>query len=984
MRKFRFYCLGLYSFFFSFSYGQNFDEEVSRYKKLISDAKHDTIKIRFNSELATLYSKNNDDTSILYQEEALKIAESYGDDKIIANNLIVLIEKFLRFGRYPEAIEVMNKANKFNIHFKNHHFQTKVHMRRAWTLDAIQQHDSAIYYANKAIQSNLKGENDKTIEADVYIIKAGSEALRNNEIKATEYYLIALDISEKANYKDGILLSLVNLASRFVESGDLKKAEHYTREYIKISEGNLTSKAYGDYLLSRIFFEQKQYDSTLVYSKKALDTYKELNRTVFLSELYMHLGICYNALENYPKAAAMYELVITNDQTPNKHITFKAFLNLSETYVNIGDVSKAKVYLDSASTYLKKEKYVTNHSENISYLHYLINEKEKNYEKAHFYYKQYKNITDSIKNEASNLKISELETAYQVEKKEKEITSLNAKNKIKNLQLYLLIGISLISSLVLLIVYYRFRSNKKIKEQLVETDKIKSRFFTNISHEFRTPLALIQGSLQNEIEEVKNNKNLDVAYRNTSRLKQLIDQLLDISKIEAGSMKLLVEKTNLTQFIKVIYSFFSSKAKEKQINYVLSIEEEELLGYADTIKLEKIIINLLSNAFKFTPEGGTIKIDVKLIFDTLQIGVSDTGSGIVEKDLKKIFDRFYQGNTTSNRSIVEGTGIGLALSSELAQIHKGTLTVESIVGKGSNFILTIPITKNSYNHSEINLNNESNSVGKSVCVEGNTIRKTQTIDQELPLIIIAEDNTDMQQYIYDILSDYYQVIIASDGKEAYILAEENVPTLIVSDYMMPEMDGLALCENLKNNTATSHIPVIMLTARADEADKLKSLEQGANAYLTKPFNKKELLLTVQNQIALIERYKDWYENQSTISTDNFKNLPKEQAFINKINLLLEEKFSDEDYGVHQFSEDLCLSRMQTYRKVKALTGKSPVDLLRTFRLEKAKLLLESSSMDIGQISVSSGFKNHSNFSKVFKEFVGCTPVEYVEKFQNKL
>lgn len=982
MRKFYFHYLYFYFAFFSFAYGQ-IDEEVSRYEKLISEAKHDTIKIRLNSDLANYYAKKNDSTAIQYQETAFNIAEKYGNNMLIANNLINLTEKFLRFGKFKEAIEVMEKASKFNKQYKNYHFQATIDIRRAWTSDAIREMDSTTFYADKAIQSNLKGKNDKTIEADAYIIKANNEAIENNELKATEYYLTALDISEKVNYVDGVSLSLVNLASRFVESGDLKKAENYTRKYIRFSEGNTLSQAYGNYLLSRIFFEQKQYDSTQLYSKKALDTYINLNRTVFLSELYMHLGISYNALKNYEKAINMYSQVIANDQTSNKYITFKAFLNLSEAYVNIGDVYIAKSYLDSASIYLEKEQYITDHFENINYLHYLINEKEGNFEKAHFYYKRYKNITDSIKNAESNLKISELESAHQIEKKEKEITSLNAKNKIKNLQLYLLIGISIIGSLLLFNVYYRFRSNKKIKDQLIETDKIKSDFFTNISHEFRTPLTLIQGSIEKEIEEVRNNNNLNVAYRNTTRLKQLVDQLLDISKIEAGSMKLLVEEVNLTQFLKVIYSFFSSEAKRKQINYINEIEEE-LYGFVDTVKLEKIIINLLSNAFKFTLEEGTIKINARINSNDLQVSVSDTGDGIVEKDLKKIFDRFYQSNKEIT-NITKGTGIGLALSNELAQIHKGSLTVKSKERVGSVFTLSIPIMKSAYNYSEINFNNTSNTISnKNVFSEIDTISSIKANDLESHLIIIAEDNADMQQYIYDILKEHYQVILVADGDEAFKLAEENVPTLIITDYMMPKMNGIVLCEKLKNNTATSHIPVIMLTARADETDKLKGLESGANIYLTKPFNKKELLLSVQNQISLVDRYKDWYENQNITLLDiSFKSQPKEQVFINKIHSLLEEKFKDEGYGVHQFSEDLCLSRMQTYRKVKALTGKTPVDILKNFRLEKAKLYLENSSMDIGQISIASGFKNHSNFSKVFKESFGYTPVEYMEKVQNK-
>ncbi len=979
----KFYYFFILFTFFIFSYAQDHDSKVAEYRRLILEAKHDTTRIRLNTELAIHYTRNNDSSAIKHEREALKIAQAYGDDKIIAEQFIKLTEKFLRFGKYSDAIRTMHNATHFNDKLRDDHFQAMVYIRRAWTSDAINERDSAFYYAGKAIKSNLKGKNDRTIEADAYIIMASVEVFRENEPKSIEYYLKALDISESVNYRDGISLSLVNLASRFLESGDLNKAEYYTREYSNKSKGSPASEAYANYLISRVFFEKKEFDSTLVYSKKALDAYKNLNRTVFLSELYSQLGVSYKTLGKYSEAISMFKKVIKNDQTTNNFLVLQAYINLSESYVFNDAIDKAKASLDSVHTYLKNDHYDIDFSKSIYYLNYLIFEKEKDYEKAHFYFKKYEEIADSIQNAESKLKLSELETIYQVEKREQKIASLNAVNKIKNLQLYLLIGASIIGSLLLFIVYNRFLNQKKIRKQLEETDKIKTRFFTNISHEFRTPLTLIQGSLQNELEQATENKNLNVAYKNVNRLKELTDQLLDLSKVEAGNIELQVEETNLSQFFKIVYSFFTNEAEINQINYKLILNFTDLLGYVDKDKLEKIIVNLLSNAFKFTPKGGDIRLQVHQKSDDLYISVSDTGIGISEGDIKKIFNRFYQSNNEISLTKT-GSGIGLALANELTRLHRGNLSVESEEGKGSNFKIAIPISKSAYNKSnELNLKMSEEKTGSYVDIQRNDsksiIDTSQSIDFDFPLLMIVEDNVDMRHFLIDLLKDNYKVIETGNGNDGYTLAEEYVPDLIISDYMMPEMDGITFCKKIKENIVTSHIPFIMLTAKAEEENKLRGLESGVDFYLTKPFNKKELLLTVQNQIALVKKYKD-----RLINRDDNKNIvqTKEQEFITKIYALLESNFTNENFGVHELSENLYLSRMQTYRKVKALTGESPLEIIKAFRLKKAKEFLKESTMDIGQISLASGFKNHSNFTKVFKEAFHCTPLEYAEKFKS--
>ena len=433
---------------------------------------------------------------------------------------------------------------------------------------------------------------------------------------------------------------------------------------------------------------------------------------------------------------------------------------------------------------------------------------------------------------------------------------------------YLLYGIAFAGLLVAARrnIIHRERLTSKLKlehlelEKVQEIDKVKTNFFANISHEFRTPITLILGPLKemyNGTFRGDQKPTLGVMMRNGQRLLRLINQLLDLSKLEVGKMSLQASQTNLVQVLKEIASAHESWAKEKKIKFTLYFEMEELILFIDVEKIEKIMHNILSNAFKFTKENGEVILHLKAE-NNLQavISIKDTGIGIPSHELDKVFDRFYQVDSSQTRDY-EGSGLGMALAKELVELHHGTISVESREGIGSTFMVRLPLGKEHLRETEIididdyrkaKLVSEDLKAGETFITAeiGNEITLVSSEDQ--PVLLIVEDNADMRNYIRKTMSDQYQIIEAENGKIGVALAEESVPDLIISDIMMPEMDGYKLCETLKTKELTSHIPIILLTAKADRESKLTGLETGADDYLSKPFDADELKLIVRNRI----------------------------------------------------------------------------------------------------------------------------------------
>ncbi|MCB0742790.1 MAG: response regulator [Ignavibacteriae bacterium] len=542
----------------------------------------------------------------------------------------------------------------------------------------------------------------------------------------------------------------------------------------------------------------------------------------------------------------------------------------------------------------------------------------------------------------------------------------------------------------------------KTVQLLKEAQQTQNRFFTNISHEFRTPLTLIMGPAEQIIKQSKNSRVIEEAkliYRSAKKINRLTNQLMDISKIESGKIKLKTSKQNLISILDENISLFRSITERKNISMNLSNETNEIYIYLDRDKLDKIIGNLLSNAIKFTPVGGYVNIEIKNnILDKnfvpectknlefVEIAISDNGIGIPKEKLDKIFDRFYQVDNNLNREY-EGTGIGLSLSRELVELHKGKIIVESEEGKGSTFRIFLPKGKNHLLPSEIIDTTSFSKTQKDYDVEDLRIEK-QMVDyitfepnllssnNEKPFLLIIEDNTEVRNYIKKNLYDHFNICEAVDGEDGWEKAINIMPDLIISDVMMPKMDGFELCKKIKIDESTSHIPVIMLTAKATLEDKISGFDIGADEYIMKPFEIEELKSRINNLLQQRKRLHEHYKKHQLFDIVDQKISSIDQKFISKVLELIKNNISNSEFTIELLAENLAVSRSLLNKKLSALVGHAPGELIKRIRLNKAADLLKHKSGNVTEISFEVGFNNSSYFTECFKKQFGVSPTQF--------
>jgi signal transduction histidine kinase/DNA-binding response OmpR family regulator len=535
---------------------------------------------------------------------------------------------------------------------------------------------------------------------------------------------------------------------------------------------------------------------------------------------------------------------------------------------------------------------------------------------------------------------------------------------------------------------YKIKLNVQAKaeaDNIKDIDDIKSRFFANISHEFRTPLTLIQGPLQKIEEQVNGNsqngyaevslRQINTMRRHTDRLLELVNQLLDLSKLDSGKMKMQVIKGDLMQIVRVLAASFESMAERKQIHYYFHLPEQTSITFFDKDKLEKIVTNLLGNAFKYTPEKGSVSLNVECDENRIRFEVDDSGPGISKKDLTKVFDRFYQVEGSEDK----GTGIGLALVKELVDLYGGQISVSSEPGKGTRFKVSLPVGKNSFNENEIVYGEWRDNVIQINKVYEERLENIPVLrsvnGSQLPLILIVEDNIDLRHFIIETIEKECQVIEAANGKEGYEQALTEIPDLIISDVMMPVMDGFKMTAQLKKNEHTSHIPVILLTAKAGQQHKVEGLETGADDYLTKPFDAKELLVRIQNLIQQRKLLRKKFAGQVILKPSEIALNSLDEKFLTAVMQAIEKNMGEEDFGVEELAKQVTMSRSQLHRKLVALTNQSPSEVLRNTRLLRAKELLKKKSATPSEVAFKVGFNSHTYFSKCFKEEFGISPGE---------
>ncbi len=527
------------------------------------------------------------------------------------------------------------------------------------------------------------------------------------------------------------------------------------------------------------------------------------------------------------------------------------------------------------------------------------------------------------------------------------------------------------------------------KEKLEEINQMKLLFFTNISHELKTPLTLIISPLEELIKNRSTDNTLQNTFsrmhRNAAKLLTMINQLLDIRKTEAGLMKLEVGEGNLVQFVGEVVISFRELARQKNIDLLFNPEKKLVRVWFDPDQLEKVFYNILSNAFKYTPENGKIIVEIAedALSNTVQIRISDTGKGIAPDKIAYIFDRFYQAEEHHEQGAQGGTGIGLSLAKSVVEQHHGEIGVESEPHKGAIFTVKIPLGSDHFTATEKknNFTSGENLAEYSVVPETETPaglipRSAVRSDGNKPVLLLVEDNHDIRTYLRESLLNEYQIEEADNGDEGLDTALRITPDLVICDISMPGMDGIELCRHLKTRIETSHIPVILLTARTALIFKIDGLETGADDYITKPFNLNLLRLRIRNLIESRQKLREKFSRNLQLHPTEVALPSLDEAFIKKVMDILEENLEDSDFSIDELAHKLLMSRMQVYRKLKALTDQTPNELIRTIRLKRAAQLLKSGQFTVAEVTYKVGFQDLKYFRERFKEEFGVNPSEY--------
>ena len=521
-----------------------------------------------------------------------------------------------------------------------------------------------------------------------------------------------------------------------------------------------------------------------------------------------------------------------------------------------------------------------------------------------------------------------------------------------------------------------------LSKQLEEATHAKLVFFTNVSHDFRTPLTLVADPVEQLLEDKaltpRQQSLLKVVHKNVHILLRLVNQILDFRKYENDKLELVRANMNLRVQLQEWSHSFQTLALKKHIHFVLEVNDDraDYLMAVDAEKMERVYFNLLSNAFKFTPENGTITVTLSTLTKEeggryARLVVADTGSGISVQHIRHIFDRFYQIDVNH-----AGSGIGLALAKAFVELHGGEITADSVEGKGTVFTVDIPMTV--VEEPSADLVQEPRITQQTVVEELEDMETEEQIpDENKECILIIDDNADVRDYVKSLLKEEYTVIEAPDGRAGLKKAMKYVPDAIICDVMMPAMDGLECCRKLKTELQTSHIPVMLLTACSLDEQRIQGFECGADSYISKPFNSKLLLVRLRNLMDNHKRLKQFFGDKTTLSKESVSDVDK--GFVDRFRELIEENLADSELSVEDLGGKMGLSRVQLYRKIKALTNYSPNELVRIARLKKAASLLASSEKTISEITYEVGFTSPSYFTKCYKEYFGESPTDFLKR-----
>lgn len=821
--------------------------------------------------------------------------------------------------------------------------------------------------------------------------------------KGLELGMTALSKSTLIDHREGMMHANLVMGSLYKELDERKKAEDFTNNGLVLAlalhhrEG--ISRAYN--ALGNYARMQGNAQEALRLYKTGLSYLDETNynhgEDVIISLLLNNIARQYIEKDQERALTRQYleKSIVIATAFKNKAGELQARVRMGELHMNSGNYKLAETQFDIA------EKIATALSYPAALMEVykdkgLLKKKEGNLQEAQACELNYLKLKDSLFSEEKGRQIARLESRYETAKKDQTIRLLQQEKEIQWIWQIVSVSVALLLMGVTFFIYRLQHSRASKTRQLLETekllnlklkemDKLKSGFFANISHEFRTPLTLILAPIENELKRkvsAESKESMTLIRRNANRLLQLVNQLLDLSKLESGKMELRVQQNQLKQLLALLTASFDSLLTNKKIGFVKNIDIPDRLYWCDQDKVEKIITNLLSNAFKFTPPNGTVTLTTVIEEDSyLAITVSDTGNGIPADEQSSIFLPFYQ--VRQDHHVQPGTGLGLPLVKELTRLHQGTIRVHSEPGKGASFVVRIPVSKKLFSDEQLIVDSSDGVWDELVPSHAHLADDRiaqgghETLFENREAILVADDHADLREFISGTLQrNGYAVLTASDGKEAMELAIKFVPSLVLSDLMMPRMDGIELTKKLKEDERTSHIPVILLTAKNEQQSKVDGWKTGADDYLIKPFSPDELLARISNLIEQRKRLSQKFGERMFASPAQARVQSLDDKFLARAHGVVESNLEDYTFTVERMAEEMNLSRTQLLRKLKALTDLSPTDFIKDIRLKRAAHLIQHKADTITQIGYAVGFSDQSYFTKCFKKQFGVSPSEF--------
>ena len=910
-------------------------------------------------------------------------------------------------GQQPKAITYFNQSLQQDTSALNKKRVARHLTRLGNNLLLSSDYRSAINYYQPLLKLSQATQNWKNLAVAYGNIGTCYQYI-DQYAPALSYLLKGLQVAEKhhLSYFEGPLLNLISEVHE--KRNDYAKALLFRRKALHKSQasGNERWAAVCESNLGNIFIILHQPDSALVYTQRALTYFQSVQDSATAAVVLNDMGRAYQQKNQLRQALRLTQQALPVLRLYERRTYQVSALNqLAEIYYKLQQFPQALAAVREGQT-VNEETQILSHSLGFQNLLAQIYAAQGEYAKAYAHQNQQLLLRDSLFQQEKEKSMQEMETLYATEKKDGEITFLNQKNALQQAQLArqaLLrngaFGALLLVGLLGFIGYRNVRLRQKHQQQLLqqqqELDETKSRFFANIAHEFRTPLTLIQGpaeQISQQTQEPIVREWSHLIQRQSGQLQGLINQILEVSKLESGLVPVNLAPGELVGFLQGLIAAFESLAEQQDIQLTFHSDLAQWPTLFDRPKLEQVFNNLLSNAFKFTSSGGRIRVNLsQSASGAIVVQVTDTGTGFAPMHLPHVFDRFYQADDSLTRKTA-GTGIGLALTKELVELLNGTIRVASQPGQGTTFtvglplpLATSPITTTLLEKvpSTLSQPNQEATKRSESAIPLPSPELTEVAGPDTPLVLLIEDNREVRAFIRQTLAGQYQILEAPDGLVGLSLAREHVPDLIITDLMMPELDGYEVCRQLKQEEKTSHIPIVMLTAKAGMESKLHGLELGADDYLAKPFHTPELLIRLQNLLLNRKRLQEKYQRQQSLSGDQLPLAgalepalpPVEDAFLQKLRLVIEVHESEADFSIEELSRELGMSRTQVHRKLKALTNLSASLFIRQVRLQKAWVLLRQTELSISEIAYQVGFSSPNYFTRCFTEQYTQTPSE---------